>query len=94
MNDKEAFKDAIENDEHAEYQLPSGDTLVTDHEDDGHFRPYVFPTADDRDDHATDEIQRVSDALADVETELGFRTNGVEWDSNNNVFHLITEVLE
>jgi hypothetical protein len=90
MNDKEAFKDAIKTDEHAEYQLPSGDTLVTDTSS----PLYVVPTADDREDHATDEIQRVSDALADVENELGFRTNGVEWDSTNSVFHLITEVLE
>lgn len=74
------FIGAVKEDEHAEYDLGGGYTLVTDWEGDGTFNPHVVPP--DGDD-GTNE-QRVDDLLTVLEP---FRVEHVEYSEANGVYY-------
>jgi hypothetical protein len=74
---KEEFLEAVENDELAEFELPTGDILVTDWEGDGHFDPYILPKSSAPGDEIVAEI--LEEAIRDV---FDFDVEHVEWASN------------
>ena len=79
MNPKENFKKAIEEDEYAEFELGDGYVLITDHEFDGTFNPYIHPPEDDD----GENIQKVDDMLCEADI---FEVTGMEWDDANEVY--------
>lgn len=78
----DGFIKAVENDEYAELELPNGDTLITDTEGDGVFNPYVELTGEHGDDHPTDILDDVTDAIG---RKLDVTVHSVEMDNNNGV---------
>jgi hypothetical protein len=83
MTDREAFIGAVKADEYAELELSTGDTLITDHEFDGAYNPYVEPTGDHGDAHPTDILAAISGA---IEEATGAYVEDIEYDPANDVF--------
>jgi len=80
--DPDGFAEAVEADEYAELRLSTGDTLITDHESDGTFNPYVEMTGDHGDAHPTDILDSVASAIEDA---TGAHVHAIEYDTNNDV---------
>jgi hypothetical protein len=85
MNTKEEFIEAIEADEYAEYELSTGDVLITDYEGDGLFHPYVVPKNDNE--GCGDEI---ADAISE---EFDVRVFNIEaTGGNETIFYPVMKV--
>jgi len=77
METKEEWLEAARNDTLAEYELETGDVIVTDWEGEGRFFPYVIPKeSSENSDIAAEAIQNA------IEEELDFKPRIVEWGFN------------
>lgn len=85
---KQEFKEAVENDAFAEYDLGEGFYLITDWEGDGAFYPYVVPPKNYVRDESDEELEEVLDELNEVIT-----FHDIEWDRNNELFVPISAKL-
>lgn len=73
-SNKKEFYDAIDEDEYAEYELSTGDVLITDWEGNSAFNPYVVPVeSDENSDSAADDIHEA------IQRELDIKVRHVEW---------------
>lgn len=77
ISPKAEWIQAARNDGYAEYELETGDILVTDWEGNNKFAPYVVPVESEEDSRDVEaEIQNA------IIKELGFKPNIVEWGYN------------
>lgn len=77
METKKEWLEAARNDTLAEYELETGDIIVTDWEGEGGFFPYVIPKeSSENSDIAAEAIQNA------IEDELDFKPRFVEWGFN------------
>jgi len=77
METKEEWLEAARNDTMAEYELETGDIIITDWEGDGVFCPYVMPK------ESTENSDIAAEAIHNAITdELGFEPRFVEWGFN------------
>lgn len=86
MKTKEEFIQAAKDDEYGEFELGTGDILITDWEGNGLFNPYVIPTSSDKDDDTAS-----ADISSSIKDELDINVHGIEWDEGNEVYHVIPE---
>lgn len=86
MKTKEEFIQAVEDDEYGEFELGTGDLLITDWEGDGFFNPYVIPTSSAEDDDAAS-----ASISSSIESDLEIKVYGIEWDESNEVYHVVPE---
>lgn len=83
LHTKEQFQEALYNDDYAEYQLDTGDILVTDWEGDGYIFPSVIP---EESEHNSDEAMAlIKEELQDL---FDFSVRTIEWDNNNEVYQI------
>lgn len=83
------FVDAVETDEYAELELPTGDVLISDWQGDNTFLPYVeklsthFAPALDSTDRSV-----IADEIGEaIQQELGVAVFHIGWDEGNEVFY-------
>ena len=77
METKEEWLEAARNDTLAEYELETGDIIVTDWEGEGEFFPYVIPK--ESSENSDIAAKAIKNAIKD---ELGFEPSFIEWGFN------------
>lgn len=83
----ENFIEAVREDEYAELELSTGDTLITDWQGDGFFLPYVEPGFLPEE-LPEDKLDSVADEIAyEIEQELDAPVHRIEWSNSNQCFY-------